>query len=178
MAAQLRAEGGARHLLLGELNAYRSDSPDRTSIPEFVRALPGDVACLGDAFSLHAYASRGPFAPARDPVATLEAALDARGGCTSGARVWVTEAGAGAPHPGDPRPAGASDERAGCVALASELLRWSRDPRVGAVFQYTFPVGLIGAELSHLYPTYRLWLAWSRSRAAGQPPPAPAAGCA
>jgi hypothetical protein len=70
------------------------------------------------------------------------------------------------------------------VALASELLRWSRDPRVGAVFQYTFredpafPVGLIGAELSHLYPTYRLWLAWSRSRAAGQPPPAPAAGCA
>jgi hypothetical protein len=64
--------------------------------------------------------------------------------------------------------------------MAAQLIRWSRDPRVGAVFQYTFredpayPVGLVGAELDHLYPTYRLWAEWSRSRASGEPPPTPA----
>jgi hypothetical protein len=68
--------------------------------------------------------------------------------------------------------------------MAAQLLRWHRDPRVGAVFQYSFredpafPVGLIDAELSHLYSTYRLWLAFSRRRAAGEGPPSPAAGCA
>lgn len=166
MAAQLRAEGGPRHLLLGELNAYQSGAADRTSIAEFVRAVPPDVACLADAWSIHAYASRGPFAPARDPVAVLEAALDARGRCTRGAPVWITEAGAGAPHPGDPRPRSAADEQAACLALAGQLSGWSRDVRVAAVFQYTFrddpafPVGLADASLSRTYPAYRLWLGW------------------
>jgi hypothetical protein len=117
-------------------------------------------------------------------VATLEAALDARGGCARGARVWVTETGAGAFPPGSPRRALATEEQAGCRALAAQLIRWDRDPRVGALFQYTFredpayPVGLVGPELSHVYPAYRLWLAWSRSKAAGESPPGPAAGCA
>jgi hypothetical protein len=183
MLAQLRSEGGTRHLLLGELNAYDSGSPERTSVAEFVRALPADVACAADAWSIHAYAARGASAPARDPVQVLEAALDARGGCAAGARVWVTEAGAGAPHPGDARPAGAADERAGCVALAGQLLRWFRDPRVSVVLQYTFredpafPVGLSTPELGRTYPAYELWLAWARSSAVGeQPPGAPACG--
>jgi hypothetical protein len=184
MAAELRADGGEHHLLMGELNALQADSGDRTSVARFVAALPADVVCLSDVWSIHAYAARGAAAPRADPVADLEAALNARGACGRSARIWVTEAGAGAPHPGSPRPAGAADEQAGCRAMAVQLIRWYRDPRVGAVFQYTFredpafPVGLIGAELSHLYPTYRLWLAWSRLRAAGQPPPTPAAGCA
>jgi hypothetical protein len=69
------------------------------------------------------------------------------------------------------------------MALAGQLRRWHADPRVGAAFQYTFredpafPVGLATADLSRLYPTYSLWLAWSRLRAAGQPPPAPAVAC-
>jgi hypothetical protein len=173
MAAQLRAEGGPRHLLLGELNAYQSGTADRTSIAEFVRALPPDVACLADTWSIHAYASRGRYASARDPVGVLEASLDARGGCTRGARVWITEAGAGAPHPGDPRPASAADERAACLALAGQLSGWSHDSRVGAVFQYTFrddpafPVGLADAALSRTYATYRLWLAWLAAPAGG-----------
>jgi hypothetical protein len=64
--------------------------------------------------------------------------------------------------------------------MAAQLIRWSRDPRVGAVFQYTFrddpvyPVGLIGSQLDRLYPTYRLWREWSRMRSAGRPPPAAA----
>ena len=182
MAGELRAHGGQHHLLLGELNAYSSGSHDRLSASEFVAALPADVICLGDAWSIHAYAS--PAAATVDPVAALEAALDARAGCARGARVWITETGAGAPHPGSPRRAFAADDQAGCRALGSQLLRWSRDPRVGAILQYTFredpayPVGLIGAELSHVYPTYRLWLEWSRRKAAGEAPPTPAAACA
>ena len=183
LAEQLHAEGGARHLLVGELNAYETASPRRTSIAQFVAALPADVLCLSDVWSLHAYASRAPFAPARDPVRELEAALDARGGCARAASIWVTEAGAGAPHPGGPRPPGTADARAGCLALGAQLLGWYRDPRVGAVFQYTFrddpafPVGLIDARLSRAYPAYQVWLSWARARASGGPPPAPASAC-
>jgi hypothetical protein len=172
MAAELGADGGEHHLLLGELNAFQKDSRDRTSVPQFVAALPADVICLSDVWSIHAYASRTAATARVDPVAALEAALNARGGCARGARIWVTEAGAGAPHPGSPRPAGAADEEAGCRTLAGQLIRWYRDPRVGAVFQYTFredpafPVGLIGAELSHLYPTYLLAPARRRPAAA------------
>jgi hypothetical protein len=97
----------------------------------------------------------------------LERALDARGACARRTPVWVTEAGAGAPRPGQPRPPGAGDEREGCLALAAQLERWRRDPRVTAVFQYSFredpafPVGLVSADLGHVYPAYRLWRAWS-----------------
>jgi hypothetical protein len=178
MAAELRADGGQHHLLLGELSA----SSNRASISEFVGALPDDVMCLGEVWSVHAYASVTS-TPAVDPVSSLQAALDARGGCARGARIWVTETGAGAPHPGSPRRALAAGDQAGCRALGAQLRRWYRDPRVGAVFPYTFredpayPVGLIGPELSRPYPTYRLWLAWSRLRAAGEQPPSPVAGC-
>jgi hypothetical protein len=184
MAAQLRAEGGDRHMLLGELNAYQAATSDRTSIAQFVSALPAEALCLADEWSLHAYAGRGSYTPAHDPVVALEAALDARGGCAREARIWVTEAGAGAPHPGLPRRAGPAEEQAGCLALASQLRGWYRDPRVGAVLQYTFrddpafPVGLMDARLSRVDPAYRLWLAWVRARAAGEPPPTPARACA
>jgi hypothetical protein len=149
-----------------------------------VGALPPDVLCLGGVWSIHAYARHAPASALPDPVRALEAALDARGACGRRAEVWITEAGAGAPHPGRPRPPGAGDETAGCLALARQLQAWQADPRVGAVFQYTFredpafPVGLISADLSHLYPTYRLWLAWSRPSASGAPPPTSAAACA
>lgn len=184
MAAELKADGGVRHLLLGELDDYPTDSPHRTSIASFIAALPADVVCLaGDVWSVHDYAARGAFASSADPVEALESALDARGACAREAPIWVTETGAGAPRPGFPRPAGAADERAGCEALAVQLARWHGDPRVQAVFQYTFredpafPVGLLSADLSHLYPTYDLWLDWSRLRADGEPPPTPSVGC-
>jgi hypothetical protein len=184
MAAELDADGGQHHLLLGELNAYQSDSPHHTSIAQFVASLPADVLCLGDVWSIHAYASRGAAAPPVDPVNALEAALDARGTCGKAAHIWVTESGAGAPHPGRRRPPGAGDQSAGCVALGEQLIHWYEDPRVDAVFQYSFredpafPVGLISADLSHLYPAYRLWLAYTQARAHDQPPPPPAGACA
>jgi hypothetical protein len=184
MAAELAASGGAHHLVLGELNDLELDTPHSTSVARFIHALPRDVICLGRVWSIHAYARHAPATIAPDAVGALETALDARGACGRHARVWVTEAGAGASRPGRPRPAAPADEQAGCLALAEQLRRWHSDPRVGAVFQYTFredpdfPVGLSSADLSHVYPTYRLWLAWSRLRAAGRPPPAPAVGCA
>ena len=181
MAAELRVHGGAPHLLLGELSGNLADSSFHTGLASFVAALPADVICLGAVWSVHAYAAPAPsFA---DPVAALEAALGARGGCGRSASIWVTETGAGAHHPGAPRHGGSSEERAGCEALAEQLIRWSRDPRVGAVFQYTFrddpafPVGLVSADLSHPYRSYHLWLEWSRLRAAGEPPPLPGVGC-
>ncbi len=183
MAAELGADGGVHHMLLGELDDSLTDSPHRTSIARFVAALPADVICLGDVWSIHDYAARDASASSGDPVEALESALSARGACARDAPIWVTEAGAGAPHPGRPRPAGALEERVGCEALAAQLTRWYGNPRVQAVFQYTFredpafPVGLLSANLSHLYPAYDLWLDWSRLRAAGEPPPAPAAGC-
>lgn len=184
MAAELRATGGTHHLVLGELNDLEVNSPHTTSVSAFVGALPADVLCLGTAWSIHAYARYGGGVEPLDGVGTLERALDARGGCAAAAPIWVTESGAGAPHPGLPRAGDSSAEaRGGCLALQRQLLGWYGDPRVQAVFQYTFredpafSVGLVSAGLSRLYPTYGLWLAWSRPRAAGQPPPA-AVACA
>ncbi len=167
MAEELSAAGGVHHLLLGELNAFQTDSPHRTSISSFVAALPENVICMSDTWSIHAYATRDEAQPELDPTTVLEQALDARGRCGRRAGIWVTEAGAGAPRPGRPRPRGAQDERAGCEALAAQLQRWIADPRVEAILQYSFredpafPVGLISADLAHIYPAYRLWLAFT-----------------
>jgi hypothetical protein len=80
------------------------------------------------------------------------------------------------------RPPGSLAEIEGCRALARQLLGWYDDPRVGAVFQYTFredpafPVGLLGPELSRVYPAYRLWQELAgrarRGRAAASAPAA------
>jgi hypothetical protein len=182
MSAELQAAGGDRRMLLGELAAYDGDSPHRTSIASFVAGLPPDVICLSEAWSIHLYATRRP-ASAVDPLAAFEAALDSRGACGRAARVWITEAGSGAPVPGRRRPPSSADERASCLALAQALLDWSQDPRVAAVFQYSFredpdyPVGLVSADLSHVYPAYHLWLAYTRTRARGALPDSSAGLC-
>jgi hypothetical protein len=184
MGSELRAAGGDRTMLLGELSAVGDDSPHQTSIASFVAAVPRDVLCLSEVWSVHAYATYGAGARHVDPVATLERALDARGACGRRASVWVTEAGAGAEHPGRARTTSASDERAGCLALASQLLDWEHDPRVGAILQYSFredpafPVGLLSADLSHVYPAYRLWSVYEQDRARGELPSSSAALCA
>ena len=183
MAAQLRADGGEHHMVMGELAGFTAAEPRAASISEFVADLPADVLCLGSVWSVHAYARQGPAAADAGPVGELEAALDRRSGCAATARIWVTETGAGAPHAGQPRPPGAADERAGCRALDVALLRWYRDPRVDAAFQYTFrednlyPVGLADPGLSRLYPAYWLLRAWGGTRPASAPPPPLPAQC-
>ena len=184
MAGELGADGEQHQMLLGELNAFATDSVHRTSVASFVAALPERVLCFGSVWAIHAYAAWGDASPKVDPVATFEHDLDARGSCARHAQIWVTEAGAGAPHPGRRRPPGGDAERAGCDALAGQLEQWARDPRVGAVFQYSFredpafPVGLLSADLSHVYPAYGVWLRFARARAQGQVPAALGAACA
>jgi hypothetical protein len=184
MDDELQAHGGAHRLILGELNDLQRDSPHTTSVASFIAALPADVLCLGAVWSIHVYAARHAPSASLDGVAALERALDARGGCGASAPIWVTESGAGARYPGRPRPASDADQLAGCEALAAQLLGWYRDPRVQAVFQYSFredpafPVGLLSADLAHVYPAYRLLRAYAQARAGGRPPPTPAAGCA
>lgn len=184
MAGELAADGGTHHLLLGELAAYGSDSIHRTSVAGFVAALPARVLCLGQVWSIHAYAAWDEAQPEAEPVGMLKRALDERGSCAAKAQIWVTETGTGAPHPGRARPPGQAGGEVGCRALGARLLRWSEDPRVGAIFQYSFredpafPVGLLSADLRHAYPAYRLWLAYAQARARDAPPPAPAASCA
>ena len=180
MAATLAAEGGPHQLLLGELAGYTVASPTRTSIGEFVSALPGDALCRGSIWTVHDYfGPSSTSAPQADPVDALERALQRRGGCAAGAHIWVTETGAGEPRPGGPRP-GPAAERAACRALAAALSRWQADPRVDAAFQYTFrddtafPVGLVDAGLSRPYPTYSLLRAWADRPRDGTPPPVPA----
>ncbi|MHB8242580.1 MAG: hypothetical protein ACYDHN_11365 [Solirubrobacteraceae bacterium] len=183
MAAELRADGGTHRLVLGELNDFEVGSAHTTSVSEFIAALPADVLCLDGVWSIHAYARYGADVPPSEPVHEIEDALDARGDCGRDATVWVTEAGAGAPHPGQGRAEDEAQEREGCMALADQLHGWLKDPRVGAIFQYTFredpdfPVGLVSADLAHRLPSYGLWLQWTRSRTPGSPPPS-AADCA
>jgi len=184
LAAQLRADGEGGRLLLGELGGYATSSPHRLGIGEFVRALPQDVLCLSRDWSVHAYAAygRSAQASAADPVAALERALDERGACAAGARVWVTEAGAGAPRPGRGRAASAAEERAGASALAAQLARWSAEPRVAAVLQYTFrddpayPVGLSDPALARLYETYAIWKRLTEKQVPGEKPSASSQG--
>jgi len=184
MADELAAAGGIHHLLLGELAAYPTDSAHRTSVASFVAALPASVVCLSDVWSIHAYATFGAHATRTEPVGALEQAIDARGKCGRAASVWITEAGAGAPHPGRRRGEDLGEEREGCLALARQVIGWSRDVRVSAIFQYTFredadfPVGLLSSDLSHVYPAYGLWRSLARARARGEELGSPAVLCA
>ncbi len=170
-------------MLLGELGGYDSGSPHRIGISEFVRSMPADVLCLSDTWAVHAYAARGSRSVEENPVQALETALDARGGCGASAKIWVTEAGAGAPDPGRAVRDTRGEEHAACVALARQVGDWYSDPRVGAVFQYTFrddpafPVGLADPRLTRVLPTYGVWLALSARHSASEPLPAPDLSC-
>ena len=182
MASALRQAGPGHELLLGELGGYSVGAPHLTSLAEFIAALPADVLCLSRTWAVHAYAVQGRAQPP-DPVALLERALAARGGCGASASIWVTEAGAGAPQPGRPRTGAPGEAQGGCEALARQVLGWYSDPRVRAVLQFSFrddpafPVGLISSDLRRPYPVYGMWLGLARARAAGAAPPSPAELC-
>jgi hypothetical protein len=164
------AGGRAARIVLGELSDFTGETPHTLGIARFISALPADVLCLAGAWSLHEYAGYPPARPAPDGVHALEAALDARGVCARAAPIWVTETGAGSPEPGRARAASRQAQLAGCAALARRLAAWRADPRVDAVFQYTFredpdfPVGLADASLTQLYSAYGLWRRYARAR--------------
>jgi hypothetical protein len=180
--AALDAVPGDQQLVLGEMAGSTLPSPRRSTVQEMVAALPDDVACASRTWSQHDYAQVTPDPGKPDPIAALEAALDARP-CTRGAHIWVTETGVGGTDPGGLRPTGDISLRAQCRAQDALLRRWADDPRVDAAFQYTFredtayPVGLADAGLTRLYPTYDLWAAWG-ARQPSDPAPALPQSCA
>jgi len=184
MAAELRASDPGASIVLGELDGLTEDSARAVSIASFLAALPGDVLCLGSVWSVHAYTAYGPDTGEAEPVAALEEALRRRGGCAAGAPVWITEAGAGAPRPGAPVSVSPAQQLEACRALAARLQRWFEDPRVGAVFQYSFrddpayPVGLVSPDLRALHAVYGLWRSVARALAAGVAPGPSHAACA
>ncbi len=161
---ELAADPEPHRLVLGELAGFARPSPYATTAAEFVSALPDDVACASDIWSVHAYARPVAVRGGSDPVVALEQALDARP-CTRGARIWVDETGAGNIH-GNGEPS----RMTACATLANDLARWSADARIDAAFQYTvrddpyFPVGLLDAQLTHAWPSLGVWSALGAGR--------------
>jgi len=157
---------GNHQILLGELVGITSSSPHQTSIEEFVGNLPEKVICASTIWAVHDYASWDGL-KRKSAVGALETAL-AQHSCAKHDTIWVDETGAGSARPGGPLTAGATGEKAACRAMAGKLKDYLLDPRVTAVFQYTFrededyPVGLMNSQMTRIYPAYYLWLAWSQ----------------
>jgi hypothetical protein len=154
-----------QQLVLGELAGLDAPRTYGASAPEFIRALPADVACAGSAFAQHVYVGergRRGMPPKRvDPdaaVATTTALIDAVDAallahqCPKPTPLWITETGT-------------FDHR--CEAMAAVLRSWAQDPRVDAAFQYTFrdspafPVGLVSSSLRTTYASYTAWHAFA-----------------
>lgn len=162
-----------QRLVVGELAGLDEPRPYGASAAEFVRALPSDVACAGDAFGQHAYI--GERGRRGRPPAIVRAAA-ARGAATGivdtvdsalrshdcRAPLWITETGT-------------FDHR--CESMAAALAAWADDARVDAAFQYTFrehasfPVGLVSPSLRTTYGSYTAWHAFARAR--GETPKEP-----
>jgi hypothetical protein len=171
-----------QQLVVGELAGLKNARKYGTSISEFFDGLPDDVVCNTRVFAQHQYSKRGDAADDPGAVGALEDVLDGRA-CTRGKPIWVTESGVGGPHVGDERSPKDESIRADCQALNVSLRRWNHDPRVDAVFQYTFrddpvfPVGLVDAKLTKLWPAYDLFKAWGGDRTPDGPAPALPADC-
>jgi hypothetical protein len=180
MVRQLRSAlagvPGPHDVLLGEVSAATGSGPKLTASADFVAGLPRDVVCGGDVWAQHEYVGDA------DAVTAVERALDARG-CPRRHRLWVTETGVGGPRPGGPRPTDPAGLRAQCRAMDGLIRRWRGDPRVEAVFQYSFreddrfPVGLLDPTLARVYAPYATWAAWGRRRHPTDPPPAMPSAC-
>ncbi len=179
MQSQLRP---GQELVVGELAGLTNARKYGTSISEFFDGLPDDVVCKAGVFAQHAYSKRGDKADDPGAVGALEDVLDRRP-CARKTPIWVTESGVGGPHVGDERSPKDESIRADCQALDVALRRWNEDPRVRAVFQYTFrddpifPVGLADAKLTKAWPAYDLFKAWGGDRRPDGPAPALPPAC-
>jgi hypothetical protein len=171
-----------QEMVVGELAGLTNARKFGSSISEFFAGLPDDVVCKAGVFAQHAYSKRGDKADDPGAVGALEDVLDKRP-CARDKPIWVTESGVGGPHVGDERSPKDESIRADCQALNVALRRWDKDPRVRAVFQYTFrddpifPVGLADAKLTKTWPAYDLFKAWGGDRRPDDPPPALPEAC-
>jgi hypothetical protein len=171
----LAAAPGDQEEVLGETAGVLRARRYRTSVSGFIAELPDDLVCSTTIYDQHAYVG-GP-----DPVDAAARALAAHG-CPRGHEIWITETGVGRAPRGLSAAARVRHDRRGCEALHRRLVRWWRDPRVGAAFQYTlreddkFPTGLVSTDLSRALPALGEWMAWGAGRPPNAPPPAAACG--
>jgi hypothetical protein len=177
LARAMRKElAPGQQMVVGELAGLEDARKYGTSISEFFDGLPDDVVCNAGVYAQHAYSKRGDAVDDPGAVGALERVLDRRA-CTRGKPIWVTESGVGGPHVGDERSPKDESIRADCQALNVSLRRWNDDPRVEAVFQYSFrddpvfPVGLVDAKLTKAWPAYDLFRAWGGERKPDGPAP-------
>jgi hypothetical protein len=177
--AMTRARGTSAGLILGELASLKTDKNDTTSVENFIRALPDDVACSAAVWAQHAYVPNSAGTPGAPPASSdliemISGALTARG-CPK--QLWLTETGVGAPHMNEPRPTDPARQLAECKAIQAAMRSWADDRRVDAAFQYTFRddpvfrVGLADSALSRLYSAYQVWTAWGGPSGSGEPVP-------
>jgi hypothetical protein len=159
LLAELDAAPGEQRLVLGETAGLFARRATTTPVPAFVRALPRDLVCRAAVYGQHGYVD------GEDPVPRLSRALAAFR-CPEAPRIWITETGIKAAS------------RAGCRAVHARLVRWWRDPRVDAAFQYTlreddrFPTGLVSTDLRRAHPVLGAWRAWgARPDDRAAPPP-------
>jgi hypothetical protein len=165
----LAAAPGDQRLALAELAGVVQPTPRRTTVGEFIAALPRDLACGAAVWTQHAYIG-GP-----DPVDAVAHALRRRG-CARVPPIWITETGVGAVSSALAAARGIASEAQGCRLLHRRLVRWWRDRRVAAAFQYTFrednlfPTGLVTADLKRARPALAEWQAWGARRPDARPP--------
>jgi hypothetical protein len=162
LKSALDAAPGDQQLVLGELAGLDERKPKSSSVAEFVADIPKDLACGSPVWTQHGYVG------GHDPVDDLERALD-RKGCER-PEIWITETGVGAPRSGEARRTSRAAQVRSCGRLHRRLVRWYRDKRVAAAFQYTlreddlFPTGLINTHLTGDYPALAEWIAWGTGR--------------
>ena len=170
LRAELDAQPGDQHVVLGELAYSAHPQPRSTTVREFYAGLPRELVCATTVASQHAYVGGA------DPVPELARALR-RHDCPRPHTIWITETGVGPVNGRAVR-----DQRAGCRRLDTRLRRWYRDPQVTLALQYTFreddlfPTGLVSTDLTRARPALRVWQAWGGDRAPADRPPTRACG--
>jgi hypothetical protein len=153
---------GEQRLVLGETAGLLERRSTSTTVGEIIRGLPRGVVCRAQVYGQHAYVG------GRDPVDAVERALRPFR-CPRTPEIWITETGARSAD----RP---------CRSVHRRLVRWYRDPRVTAAFQYTlreddrFPTGLVSTDLTRALPALAVWKAWGARPTPTAPPPG-SAGC-
>jgi hypothetical protein len=166
----LAAAPGDQELALGELAGVLEPTGRATSIGELIGALPRELVCAADVWTQHAYVG------GRDPVDAVDRALAARA-CARRPPIWITETGVGAADSRLSIARGIRGGHEGCRRLQARLVRWWRDPRVAAAFQYTFredpafPTGLVSTDLDRARAPLAVWQEWGARSRPDEPPP-------
>jgi hypothetical protein len=166
---------GDQELVLGELAGLPDRRAKSASVSEFIADVPKELACGVKVWSQHGYIG------GVNPVDDVERALE-RKGCAK-PELWITETGVGAPRSGEDRRTSRASQIAACRFLHRRLVRWLRDDRVTAAFQYTFreddlfPTGLVKTDLSGSYPALRELQAWGGNARPNATDPAPDESC-